>query len=500
MTEARDSHHGRLKVYLSYAAGAGKTYRMLEEAQHLRQQGVDVVIGYFEPHMRKDTIGKTEGLEIVPRRKVEYRGTSFEDMDTEAILLRSPAVCLVDEFAHSNVPGSARNKRWEDVLALIDAGIEVWTTMNLQHLESLNDQVLQISGIRVRETVPDWVIKQASEVVMVDVTPEALINRLKRGAVYEPAKADRALANFFKEQTLVALREMALRQAAHEVETRHPEVPVPTRSGDRILIHVTSDPATAMLIRRGHRVSDYLQAECFAVYVCPVAELTSLSAGEREAVERHLNFARNLRIETRILNDEHVAERLVDFAHDQRVTQIFLAHPRSTPIAPRLRRDLVSRVLQLAQDMQIIVVAERRTPGTPLSGSDSRARSFVIGVVGRKVDSIRPLASFFHNKKREKRSRQTRDKRYNAPEGTGTVLCAHSGKTDVGQNPDCGDTGIPHRLRPGVNEILSIERGRYQRYRGGGQGSLHDFVHDLNRPFATGFRGSAQHGALRVRQ
>jgi two-component system sensor histidine kinase KdpD len=206
VTESRESlhghgGHGRLKVYLSYAAGAGKTYRMLEEAQYLHEEGVDVVIGYFEPHKRADTIAKTEGLETVPRRNVEYRGTAFEEMDTEAILLRSPAVCLVDEFAHTNVPGSARNKRWEDVLALLEAGIDVWTTMNLQHLESLNDQVLQISGIRVRETVPDWVIKQAAEVVMVDVTPDALINRLKRGAVYEPGKAEQALANFFKEQT-----------------------------------------------------------------------------------------------------------------------------------------------------------------------------------------------------------------------------------------------------------------------------------------------------------
>lgn len=377
MTPPRESHHGhggrgRLKVYLSYAAGAGKTYRMLEEAQYLHEQRVDVVIGYFEPHKRADTISKTEGLETVPRRKVEYRGTAFEEMDTEAILLRSPAVCLVDEFAHTNVPGSARSKRWEDVLALLDAGIDVWTTMNLQHLESLNDQVLQISGIRVRETVPDWVIKQAAEVIMVDVTPDALINRLKRGAVYEPGKAEQALANFFKEQTLVALRELALRQAAHEVEARHGGIStVAARSTDRILIHVTADPATAMLIRRGHRVADYLQAECFAVYVCPVSDFSTLPAGEREAVERHLNFARNLRIETRILNDENVAERLVEFARQQHVTQIFLVHPQATARAPRPRRELVSHILRLAHDMQIIVVAERRSPGIPVNASDS---------------------------------------------------------------------------------------------------------------------------------
>src|SRR5206468_10254230 len=167
-------------------------------------------------------IDKTEGLEIIPSRKIEYRGVTFDEMDAEAILRRSPKICVVDEFPHTNVPGSERAKRWEDVMVLLDTGIDVMTTMNLQHLESLNDQVWQISGVRVRETVPDWVIKQADEVVLVDVTPEALINRLRRGDVYSPDKASRALENFFKEQTLTALRELALRQAAHAVDVRLP--------------------------------------------------------------------------------------------------------------------------------------------------------------------------------------------------------------------------------------------------------------------------------------
>src|SRR5262245_3098329 len=265
MTRPAAARRGRLKVFLSYAAGAGKTYRMLEEAQELKKQGVDIVIGYFEPHGRKDTIEKTEGLEIIPRRTIEYRGCSFEEMDTEAILRRAPKICAVDEFPHTNVPGSERAKRWEDVMVLLDAGIDVVTTMNLQHLESLNDQIWEISGIRVRETVPDWVLKQADEVVMVDVTPEALLNRLRRGVVYSPDKASLALENFFKEETLTALRELALRQAAHEVDVRlKAERPV-----DRVLIHITDEPTTAMLIRRGRRVADYLRAECFAVYVSP---------------------------------------------------------------------------------------------------------------------------------------------------------------------------------------------------------------------------------------
>src|SRR5207253_5734883 len=245
---------------------------MLEEAQEFRKQGADIVVGYFEPHGRRDTIEKTEGLEIVLRRKIEYRDGSFEEMDTEAIIRRAPKVCAVDEFPHTNVPGAERAKRWEDLMVLLEAGIDVMTTMNLQHLESLNDEIFQISGIRVRETVPDWVVRQADEVVMVDVTPEALLNRLKRGAVYAPDKASRAQENFFKEQTLTALRELALRQAAHEVDIRLQD----HRPTERILIHITSDPTTAMLLRRGRRVADYLRAECFAVYVSSQGELSDL--------------------------------------------------------------------------------------------------------------------------------------------------------------------------------------------------------------------------------
>jgi two-component system sensor histidine kinase KdpD len=186
----------------------------------LKNEGVDVVVGYFEPHGRKDTTTKAEGMEFVPRRKVEYRGAEFGETDVEAILRRRPQVCLIDEFAHTNIPGSQRAKRWEDIQTLLDAGIDVLTTMNVQHLESLNDQVWQFTGIRVRETIPDWVVKQANEVVMVDLPPQALLNRLMRGVVYAPEKAQQAMENFFKESTLVALRELAIRQTAHEVDVR----------------------------------------------------------------------------------------------------------------------------------------------------------------------------------------------------------------------------------------------------------------------------------------
>jgi two-component system sensor histidine kinase KdpD len=377
MADTFESHRGSLKIYLGYAAGVGKTYSMLQEVHALRGQGVDVVVGYFEPHGRQDTITLMDGLEAIPRRRIQYRGGTFEEMDTEAILRRRPAVCAVDEFAHTNVPGSERTKRWEDVQVLLDAGIDVLTTMNVQHLESLYDQVLQVTGVRVRETLPDWVVKQADEVVMVDLPPQALLNRLRRGVVYAPEKAQQALQNFFKESTLVVLRELALRQTAHELDLRHAELeeasfpllaPKPDTlpagdgqgAGDRILIYVTADPSTAMLIRRGRRVADYLHADCFAVAIHGDPDLRRMPAAQREALEKHLNFARNLHIETRLLQGESPAETLVGFARLHQVTQIFLSRAQQGPRVPVLGQNLIQQVVRLARDMQVTIIAERR--------------------------------------------------------------------------------------------------------------------------------------------
>jgi two-component system sensor histidine kinase KdpD len=369
--------HGRLKVYLGFAAGVGKTYQMLTDAHELLKRGVDVVIGYIEPHGRKDTIAQAEGLELIPRRKMEYRGCFFEEMDLEAILARRPEVCVVDEFPHTNVPGSSHAKRWECVLELLAAGIDVMTTMNIQHLESLNDQIKDMTGVRVRETIPDWVMKQADEVVMVDLTPRALLNRLDRGVVYPPDKAQRAIQNFFKESTLVALRELALRQTAHEVEIRHvtpdfsSESAVPSDNHvatggssydgiiDRILVYVTEHPSTAMLIRRGRRVADYLQADCFAVFVHTETEFARLPPAKREAVERHLNFARNLHLETRVLQGEDIVTTLVDFARLQNITQLYMVRQQYSPWESFIGRNLVHRIVRNAHDMQVTIVAER---------------------------------------------------------------------------------------------------------------------------------------------
>jgi two-component system sensor histidine kinase KdpD len=360
---------GKLRIYMGYAAGIGKTYKMLEDAQELRARGIDVVVGYFEAHGRVDTIARAEGLEIIPRKKIEYRGSLFDEMDTDAILARAPRVCAVDEFPHTNVPGTERAKRWEDVLVLLDAGIDALTTMNIQHLESLNDQVFEFTGIRVRETIPDWVVEQADEVVMVDLPPRALLNRLDRGVVYGREKAQRALENFFRESTLVALRELALRQTAHEVEHRAVNEEAvahkdggphgPTNTRDKILVLITPDPETAMLIRRARRVGDFVGAEPLAIAVRSARDRNGPPDADREAIERHLNFARNLRIETRIIEGDSVAETVVDFARRNKVTQIFLARPSERHWRIPLTRDPVQSIVAMARDIQIVIVSPR---------------------------------------------------------------------------------------------------------------------------------------------
>ena len=283
----------------------------------------------------------------------------------------------MDELAHTNIPGSERAKRWEDVQVLLDAGIEVWTTMNVQHIESLNDHIWQVTGIQVRETVPDWVIRQAAEIVAVDVTPEALLNRLKRGAIYKPEMVEKALTGFFKGSNLGALRELALRQAAHEVdlrqsafdETNESQVPKISRPSteqtskdhvkERILIHITADASSAMLIRRGRRAADFLHADCLALFVHRTAALANLPAAERAAVEKHLRFARNLRIETLVLGGKDVPQTVVEFARRTKVSQIFVARSQGGLSKRLLARNDAEDIVRIAHDLQVTVVADR---------------------------------------------------------------------------------------------------------------------------------------------
>jgi two-component system sensor histidine kinase KdpD len=363
---------GKLKVYLGYAAGVGKTYQMLEEARAIVAEGVDVVVGYYEPHARPETAALLEGLETVPLRSVEYRGSTFKEMDCDAIVRRSPQIALVDEFPHTNVPGSERQKRWEDVLYLLENGIDVWTTVNVQHLESLNDAVQQISGVQIRETIPDWVVQQASEVVMVDLAPRALLNRLDRGVIYSEEKAREAKQNFFKESNLVALREFALREAAFEVEARAATAQMngslpktagpadsPPTTREKILVLLTPHPSTAALVRRGKRVADYFKGECMAVAICPGGRLDTLSRADQTALEKHLKFAQHLHVPSQILPGQDVARELASFAHAAGITQIYLSRQRIGFMSALLNRDLIQRITRLTGDVEVTVVANR---------------------------------------------------------------------------------------------------------------------------------------------
>jgi two-component system sensor histidine kinase KdpD len=319
---------GRFKLFLGYAPGVGKTHTMLTEAIRRHARGEDVVIGVIETHGRKSVAELVTNLEVVPRKKIEYKGGLFEEMDVDAILARKPCVALVDELAHTNIEGSKHRKRYEDILELLDAGIDVLSTMNIQHLESVTPTVQGVTGIQVRETVPDWVLQRVHEVVMIDLTPEALQNRMRRGDVYPQERVGRALENFFRETNLIALRELALRQVAQQVdqsleqhreeqETGHGRRPVAIR--ERIAVGISSNPAAQYLIARGARMAQAMNAELFVVY-------TDLGQDSSETNQRTLaanvRFAENVGATMVRLKGKSVAEALAEFVNEKHITQV----------------------------------------------------------------------------------------------------------------------------------------------------------------------------------
>jgi magnesium transporter len=370
--QKRRSH---LKIYLGYAAGVGKTYQMLQDAHELKARGVDLVLAFLEPQGRSDLIERSKEFEMVPLLRVACRGSYIEEMDVTAILQRRPKVCIVDDLAHTNAPGSERQRRWQDVQALLDGGVSVLTTMNVQDLASLSDQIWQITGMRVRETVPDWVFQEAEEVVMVDVTPRALLHRLERGVIYPPLRAKAESGRLFQEPTLVALRELAIRQTAQALEARATAKKEHAESrAEKILVHVTADPSTAMLLRRARRVADYLHAACVAVFVSKGKDLSALPAQQRQAIERHFHFAENLHIDTAVVQGTNRADALTDYAHKNAVTQIFVGPAGEPPRRWFRGLDFTDQLLYKARDLEVTVVAERGREGSrPLYPEDEAA-------------------------------------------------------------------------------------------------------------------------------
>ncbi len=350
---------GRLKISLGFAAGVGKSYRMLEEGQRRKRRGQDVVIGYIETHGRAGTVAQLGDLEVVPRQKITYRGVDFEEMDVEAILSRRPQICLVDELAHTNVPGAAREKRWQDVETLLDAGITVLSAFNVQHLESLNDTVFDITGVRVRETLPDAILREADEVTIVDITPRALVNRLKRGDIYHPGKVEAALGNFFREGNLSALREIALREVAREVDDdvssyrREKQIENHWATGDRVMVCLSPTVSSLRLLRRGWRIAQRLQADIVAIYVAD----RILNAAEQEILRNDFALTERLNIPVVTLHGS-VSPEVIRYARENEITQLVIGHSRRSRWQKLWRGDIIGRLTQELRTVDILIVTE----------------------------------------------------------------------------------------------------------------------------------------------
>lgn len=351
---------GKLKVFLGMAAGVGKTYAMLQTAHDALQDGLDVVVGYVETHRRIETEELLHGLEVIPRRRVEYRGTVLEEMDLDAILARTPRLVLVDELAHTNAPGVRHLKRYQDVLELLAAGIDVWTTLNVQHFESRADAVRQITGIAVHETIPDSVLDLADELELIDLTPEELRKRLAEGKVYTPDRSDLAARNFFRTGNLTALREMSLRVTAEHVDHQLQDymdikrIAGPWKSAERLMVAIGPSPFSEKLIRWTRRIAYNLEAPWLATYV---QTTKALSAESQTQLSRNLSFARDLGGEIVTTAGEDIAESLLQIAHQRNVTQIVVGKTRETAWQRLTRhRTLVDEVIDKSGEIDIFVI------------------------------------------------------------------------------------------------------------------------------------------------
>jgi two-component system sensor histidine kinase KdpD len=368
---------GKLKVYIGSAAGVGKTYRMLTEARALKQRGVDVVVGFIETHGRAETAALLEGLESVPTRSIEYRGVTLREMDVDAVIARKPTVALVDELAHTNVPGSRFRKRWEDVLALIDAGINIISAVNVQHLESLNDVIQQTLGVTVRETVPDWVISQADQVVNIDLSAEDLRERLAEGKIYGREKIPAALENFFTAENLTTLRELALREVASSVDRVREAIvrretgqaPLP-RTADRIMVAMSSDPPrTASLLRRASRIAGRLNTDWFCVYVqTPHERADRIDATVQRRLVDNIQKAQVMGAMVVKLEDADVPGALRKFAREQGVALVILGASRRTWWQRLRRRTVVDAMIDQPSGLDLLIVdSDREEPPSETS-------------------------------------------------------------------------------------------------------------------------------------
>lgn len=369
---------GRLRVYVAAAAGSGKTYAMLNEGLRRKNRGTDVVVGYVETHGRHETQAQLGDLEVMTRKRMLYRGVTLEEMDLEAILARHPQVVLVDELAHTNVPGSKHAKRYQDALEILEAGINVVTTLNIQHLESLNDLVASITGVRVRETLPDRILDQADEVELIDISPHALRQRMRHGNIYPPERIEPALGNFFREGNLTALRELALRRVAEKTEAQLEQymaehgITEHWAATERVLVGFDHRPHTREVIRDAWRLAHGLHADLLAVSIQPEGyrafsgkllgwlrngmDARKVQEASRRRLEEHAIFAEDLGAEVIQTSSRDIARALVDIAKEHQVTQIVLGQPARSRWEEILRGSITNRLLRLSHTIDIHLV------------------------------------------------------------------------------------------------------------------------------------------------
>ena len=352
----------RLRVYIGAAPGVGKTYRMLKDAVALKTGGADIVVGLVETYGRADTDAQLGDLEVVSKKRITYKGVELEEMDVDAILTRKPHVCVVDELAHTNVPGSKHEKRYQDVVELLEAGISVMTAVNIQHLETLNDLVSRVTGVRVRETVPDTFLDRADEVINVDVAVEELRTRLRQGKVYKPEKVEQALTNFFREGNLSTLRELALRAVADEVgekaaSYRQREGLEPGLIPERVMVCMSSSISAPRVIRTGARIAGRLGARWYAVYVETRSELPErIKTADRAQLQRNITLAESLGATIVRVKAERPADGLVAFAQREGITHVIFGQSSRTRLEILMKGSTLNRFLEEVKDAAVQVV------------------------------------------------------------------------------------------------------------------------------------------------
>lgn len=350
-------------MYIGMAPGVGKTYRMLQEAHELKKAGIDVVIGLLETHGRKETADAAEGLEVVPRMTIERGGVTLTEMDTDAILSRQPQLVLVDELAHTNVPGSQREKRYQDVETILEAGIDVFSTVNIQHLESLNDLVAKITGVVVRERIPDRILDEADEVVVVDVTPETLEERLIEGKIYAPEKIEQSLQNFFQRRNLIALRELALREVADNLEEMAESSTPSDRYcsvHERVMVCISTYPNSSQLLRRGARLATLLRARLYALYIAHPDRF--LTKDESLYIEMCEQFCRQFEGEFIRVTSTNIPKAIADTAYQHHITQVVLGQSQKSRWDIFWRGSKVQQLLRYLKDIDLHIIATEKSP------------------------------------------------------------------------------------------------------------------------------------------